>query len=302
MEVKANYIRLSDSRQTPDSQMTGMDLTLPTFIDDGVQRDVPLFERPQFQLALETLGSEGGIIRVSHLDRIGTTECIAYSLFNLDENIDIVDANGLRLRENEIISLLMGYLAKQEKRANSQRQSRRAERQRSEGRLDCPQSFGFDSETREIIPWQMDALAIALTEYNSGTKVSEIMRIIEKETGHKVARQRFYDWKKRKHFERIPKEYLEKWSKKTETELFWAGYYWELVEEYGDHLMAREFWEETRDICLDNEHQQQMFTKVFLPWLENDNFLLQKPNTDHLVNRKGETFAFGRYSEGFNEV
>jgi hypothetical protein len=45
MEVKANYIRLSDSRQTPDSQMTGMDLTLPTFIDDGVQRDVPLFER-----------------------------------------------------------------------------------------------------------------------------------------------------------------------------------------------------------------------------------------------------------------
>ena len=302
MEVKANYIRLSDSRQTPDSQMTGMDLTLPTFIDDGVQRDVPLFERPQFQLALEVLGSEGGIIRVSHLDRIGTTECIAYSLFNLAENIDIVDANGLRLRENEMVSLLMGYLAKQEKRANSERQSRRAERQRNEGRLDCPQSFGFDSETREIIPWQMDALSIAFNEYNAGTGVSEIMRIIHKETGHKIARQRFYDWKKGKHFERIPKEYLDKWSKKTETELYWDGYYWELVEEYGDNLMDREFWEEMKYVCIDVESQQRMFTKVFLPWLENDNFLLQKPNTETLVNRKGETFAFGRYSEGFNEI
>jgi DNA invertase Pin-like site-specific DNA recombinase len=302
MEVKANYIRLSDSRQTPDSQMTGMDMTLPTFIDDGVQRDVPLFERPQFQLALEVLGSEGGIIRVSHLDRIGTTECIAYSLFNLAENIDIVDANGLRLRENEMVSLLMGYLAKQEKRVNSERQSRRAERQRNEGRLDCPQSFGFDSITREIIPQQMDALAIALHEYNSGTPVAEIMRIIENETGLKIARQRFYDWKKGKHFHRIPIEYLQKWSKKSKFEKEWARYYQELINEYGDHLMAREFWDETRDICFDSEGQQTMFLKVFLPWLENDNFLLQKPNTDHLVNRKGKTFAFGRYSEGFNEI
>ena len=295
-----NYIRLSDSRQTPDSQMTGMDLTLPTFIDEGVQRDVPLFDCPQFQLALETLGETGGIIRVSHLDRIGTTECIAYSLFNLPENIDIVDQNGLRLRENEMISLLMGYLAKQEKRANSERQSRRAERQRSEGRLDCPQSFGFDSETREIIPSEMDALAIACIESNDGTKVSEIMRIILKETGQEIARQRFYDWKKGKHFQRIPAEYLQKWSKSSDFEKKWDSYYSELIEEYGHNLLSENFWEEIKEICIESEHQRTAFKKIYLPWLENDNFMLQKPNTDHLVNRNGETFNFGRYHEGFN--
>lgn len=295
-----NYIRLSDSRQTPDSQMTGMDLKKPTYIDEGVQRDVPLFDRPQFQLALETLGDKGGIIRVSHLDRIGTTECIAYSLFNLPENIDIVDQNGLRLRENEMISLLMGYLAKQEKRANSERQSRRAERQRSEGRLDCPQSFGFDSETREIIPEQMDALAIACIESNDGTKVSEIMRIILKETGQEIARQRFYDWKKGKHFQRIPAEYLQKWSKSSEFEKKWDSYYSELIEEYGHHLLSETFWEQIKEICIESEHQRTAFKKIYLPWLENDNFMLQKPNTDTLCNRKGETFEFGHYHEGFN--
>jgi hypothetical protein len=281
--------------------MTGMDLTLPTFIDDGVQRDVPLFERPQFQLALQVLGSEGGIIRVSHLDRIGTTECIAFSLFNLPETIDIMDANGLRLRENEMVSLLMGYLAKQEKRANSERQSRRAERQRNENRLDCPQSFGFDSETREIIPWQMDALSIALNESMAGTPVSEIMRIIHKETGHKVARQRFYDWKKGKHFQRIPTEYIDKWSKKSKFQKEWESYYIELVEEYGHNLFALSIWtDEMYPVLLDNEVQQTAFKKIYLPFLENDHFLLSEPNTDNLINRKGERFPFGQYKEGFN--
>jgi DNA invertase Pin-like site-specific DNA recombinase len=301
---KVFYYRLSHVSQTEESQKQACPPDTAVFGDTGVTRDVKLTERAGFQECLDYLGDEGGIIYVSAFDRIGGEAAIAGAIHygHLPENVDVNDAQGNSLRNDPIIRAVLAVLADAEKQNNSERQSRRAERQRSEGRLDCPQSFGFDFSTRQIIPAQMDALSIAFNEYTAGTPVAEIMRIILRETGLKLDRRRFYEWKNGKHFERIPKDYLDKWSKKTETELYWAGYYWELVEEYGDNLMAREFWEETRDICLDNEHQQRMFLKVFLPWLENDNFLLQKPNTDHLVNRKGETFAFGRYSEGFNEV
>jgi DNA invertase Pin-like site-specific DNA recombinase len=292
--------RCSDARQTNLSQLQDMPPDLEVFHDD-CQRTVPLHERPGLMAAIEAVGDKG-VIWVSAFDRIGVTDHLVDIVRMLPDGVTVKTKDGLDIRENELVTFCLGYIAKEEVRTKSQRQSNFAKRARESGKLDCPQSFGFDSETREIIPWQMDALSIAFNEMTAGTKVSEIMRIIHQETGHKIARQRFYDWKKGKHFERIPREYLEKWSKKTETELYWEGYYWELVEEYGHWLLDYKDWNDMKYMCLDSEDQQRMFTKVFLPWLENDNFLLQKPNTDHLVNRKGETFAFGRYSEGFNEV
>jgi len=296
------YYRNSHASQTEESQKQACPPDTVVFGDHGVTRDVKLTERAGFQKCLDYLGDEGGIIYVSAFDRIGGEAAVAGAIHygHLPENVDVKDAQGNSLRNDPVLRAVLAVLADAEKQNNSERQSRRAERQRSEGRLDCPQSFGFDSETRQIIPAHMDALAIALNEYNAGTPVAEIMRIILRETGLKLDRRRFYDWKKGKHFERIPVEYLQKWSKASEFEKKWDSYYSELIEEYGHHLLSENFWEEIKEICIESETQRTAFEKIYLPWLENDNFILQKPNTDHLINRKGETFEFGHYHEGFN--
>lgn len=63
----------------------------------------------------------------------------------------------------------------------------------------------------------------------------------------------------------------------------------ELVDRYGESLMSEGYWVEVIRTASRSDIQKVCFDKVFLPWLQHDNFWLLKPNDPEgrSVNRRG---------------
>jgi DNA invertase Pin-like site-specific DNA recombinase len=202
----AIYTRNSDPRQTEESQMNGMPDNLEKFHDD-CQRTIPILNRDGLMQCLEHIG-DSGIIYVSAFDRIGTWEHLMDLLRMLPEDVTVKTKAGLDIRENEMLTFCHGYIAKLEVKNKSQRQSNYAERTRAEGKLDCPRSYGFNDD-RTVNAEEMRVLAVVKTGLENKMKKTDIVKLVKSKTGVTIARQRIYDWKNGKHFERIPSEYLD---------------------------------------------------------------------------------------------
>lgn len=201
----AIYTRNSDPRQTEESQMNGMPDDLKKFHDD-CQRTIPILNRDGLMECLDHVG-DSGTIYVSAFDRIGTWEHLMDLLRMLPEEVTVKTKAGLDIRENEMLTFCHGYIAKLEVKNKSQRQSNYAERTRAAGKLDCPRSYGFNDD-RTINEEEMRVLAIVKTGLGNKMKKTDIVKEVKSKTGVTIARQRIYDWKNGKHFERIPPEFL----------------------------------------------------------------------------------------------
>lgn len=185
--------------------MNGMPEDQPKFHDD-CQRTVPILNRDGLMECLEHVG-DTGTIYVSAFDRIGTWEHLMDLLRMLPEDVTVKTKAGLDIRENEMLTFCHGYIAKLEVKNKSQRQSNYAERTRAAGKLDCPRSYGFNDD-RTINAEEMRVLAVVKTGIDNRMKKTDIVKEVKAKTGVTIARQRIYDWKNGKHFERIPPEYL----------------------------------------------------------------------------------------------
>jgi hypothetical protein len=198
------------------SQLEGMPPDLEVFHDD-CQRTVPLEQRAGLMAAIEAVG-ESGIIWVSALDRIGITDHLVDIVRMLPEGVTVKTKEGMDIRENELVSFCVGYIAKLEIKVKSDRQSNFAARARAEGLLDCPRSYGFNAD-RTVNPDEMRVLALVKTELEQKTPKTKIVRIVKEKLGIDIARQRIYDWKNGKHFERIPQEYMDEVRTKSDTKV-----------------------------------------------------------------------------------
>jgi len=69
----------------------------------------------------------------------------------------------------------------------------------------------------------------------------------------------------------------------------WISEALELVDSYGESLMSESYWQDVIKTAARSDVQKVCFDKVFLPWLQHDNFWLLKPNDPEgrSVNRRG---------------